>query len=65
MGVVLFNIAPQAVDVVVACAFIAARLNAWTALIVGGTVAAYLPMARGRGWVGGWVGGWAWVGVVG
>lgn len=47
MSVCLFNVVPQLVDVVAACAFIALRLQLWTAVIV------FVTGAGGRG-EGGW-----------
>lgn len=34
MSVVLFNVVPQLIDVAVACTYMAAKLQPWTAIIV-------------------------------
>ena len=42
--VVLFNVAPQSVDIVLACAYLAARMQPWVAAIVLVTVSSYIPL---------------------
>lgn len=38
MSIVLFNVAPQLIDIVVACTYLAVRLQPWAAVIVFVTV---------------------------
>lgn len=54
MEVVLFSLLPQLVDVAVACAYMAARLQAWTAIIVGCTGARQLGV-EGQSAPAGWL----------
>ncbi|KAL4429585.1 hypothetical protein ABPG77_008634 [Micractinium sp. CCAP 211/92] len=44
MSVVLFSVLPQLVDVLVACAYMALKLQPWTAIIVAITVLTYMPV---------------------
>jgi ABC-type transport system involved in Fe-S cluster assembly fused permease/ATPase subunit len=64
---VLFNVVPSLIDIVVAVAYLAARMQPWVALIVAGTVVSYVPLTlyiterRGRvsqseSWRWGWWG---------
>ena len=43
-SIVLFNVVPQLIDIVVAVAYLAARMQPWVALIVAGTVVSYVPL---------------------
>jgi ATP-binding cassette subfamily B (MDR/TAP) protein 6 len=44
VSIVLFNVLPQMVDIVVACTYLAARMQPWVALIVLITVSSYVPL---------------------
>ncbi|KAL4458403.1 hypothetical protein ABPG75_013268 [Micractinium tetrahymenae] len=44
MSVVLFSVLPQLVDVLVACLYMALKLQPWTAIIVAITVLTYMPV---------------------
>lgn len=44
VSIVLFNVIPQMVDIVVACTYLATRMQPWVALIVLVTVSSYVPV---------------------
>lgn len=44
VSIVLFNVIPQMIDVVVACMYLAARMQLWVACIVMVTVSSYIPL---------------------
>ncbi len=48
MSIVLFNVAPQLIDIVVACTYLAVRLQPWAAVIVFVTVREWgaIPVLR-------------------
>lgn len=41
---VLFNVIPQTIDITLACAYLAAKMQPWVALIVLVTVSSYIPL---------------------
>jgi ABC-type transport system involved in Fe-S cluster assembly fused permease/ATPase subunit len=44
VAIVLFNVLPQMIDIVVACAYLAGKMEPWVALIVLVTVSSYIPL---------------------
>ncbi|KAG2501077.1 hypothetical protein HYH03_000896 [Edaphochlamys debaryana] len=44
VSIVLFNVVPQLIDIVVACTYLALKLQPWAAVIVFITVASYVPL---------------------
>ncbi|GFR40170.1 hypothetical protein Agub_g727 [Astrephomene gubernaculifera] len=44
VSIVLFNVIPQLIDIVVACTYLAVRMQPWAAVIVFITVASYVPL---------------------
>ncbi|KXZ43254.1 hypothetical protein GPECTOR_96g720 [Gonium pectorale] len=44
VSIVLFNVIPQLIDIVVACTYLALRMQPWAAVIVFITVASYVPL---------------------
>ncbi|GAX77428.1 hypothetical protein CEUSTIGMA_g4873.t1 [Chlamydomonas eustigma] len=44
VSIVLFNVLPQVADIVVACVYLAVKMEPWAALIVFVTVASYVPL---------------------
>jgi hypothetical protein len=47
VAIVLFNVLPQMVDIVMACSYLAARMQPWVAVIVLITVSSYVPLTVG------------------
>ncbi|GIL72034.1 hypothetical protein Vretimale_559 [Volvox reticuliferus] len=44
VSIVLFNVIPQLIDIVVACTYLALKMQPWAAVIVFITVASYVPL---------------------
>ncbi|KAI8474748.1 MAG: ABC transporter type 1, transmembrane domain-containing protein [Monoraphidium minutum] len=44
VSIVLFNVLPSMVDIIVACSYLAGRMEPWVALIVLVTVSSYVPL---------------------
>ncbi|KAG2448895.1 hypothetical protein HYH02_006243 [Chlamydomonas schloesseri] len=44
VSIVLFNVVPQLIDIVVACTYLAFKMQPWAAVIVFVTVASYVPL---------------------
>lgn len=44
VNIILFNVVPQMIDIVVACTYLATRMQPWVAAIVLVTVSSYVPL---------------------
>jgi ABC-type transport system involved in Fe-S cluster assembly fused permease/ATPase subunit len=44
VNIILFNVVPQMIDIVVACSYLATKMQPWVAGIVLVTVSSYVPL---------------------
>jgi ATP-binding cassette subfamily B (MDR/TAP) protein 6 len=44
VNIILFNVVPQMIDIVVACSYLATKMQPWVAGIVLVTVSSYVPV---------------------